>query len=87
MMEETTNGDITHAPAKDAPQLYSNIDEKEMQKTADACLANVSLGTSFFGLLLHDVWEELLSYAARAREAGRCEMKPHGAGLARRCLW
>jgi hypothetical protein len=86
MMDETTNGHVAHTPAKDMPQLYSNVDEKELQKIADACLANVSLTTSFLGLLWHDDWGELLSSATRAREAGRCEMKPHGAGLARRCL-
>lgn len=54
MMEETANGHVVRASAKDTPQLYCDVDEKELQKTADACLANVSRGPSFLGLLWHD---------------------------------
>jgi hypothetical protein len=43
MMEETANGHVVLESTKDTPQLYRNIDEKELQKEADACLANVSL--------------------------------------------
>lgn len=43
MMEDTTNGHVVLESTKDTPQLYRNIDEKELQKEADACLANVSL--------------------------------------------
>lgn len=43
MMEETANGHVVLESTKDTPQLYRNIDEKESQKEADACLANVSL--------------------------------------------
>ena len=42
-MEDTTNGHVVLESTKDTPQLYRNIDEKELQKEADACLANVSL--------------------------------------------
>ena len=43
MMDEKTNGHVVHASAKDTPQLYRDVDEKELQKNAGACLANVSL--------------------------------------------
>lgn len=43
IMDETTNGHVVHASAKGTPQLYRDVDEKELQKNAEACLANVSL--------------------------------------------
>jgi hypothetical protein len=42
MMEEMTNGHVVQVSAKDTPHLYRDVDEKELQKDADACLANVS---------------------------------------------
>ena len=43
MMDETTNGHVVHESAKETPQLYRDVDEKELQKNAGAYLANVSL--------------------------------------------
>lgn len=41
MMEEMTNGHVVQVSTKDTPHLYRDVDEKELQKDADACLANV----------------------------------------------
>jgi hypothetical protein len=51
MIDETTNGHVVHASAKETPQLYRDVDEKELQKNADACLANVSFRVFLLVLL------------------------------------
>lgn len=42
MIEDTTNGLAITQSSKNAPQLYRDVNVEELQKDADACLANVS---------------------------------------------
>lgn len=52
MLEEVTNGHVIPQISKDTPQLYRDVDERELQKDADACLANVSSQISLLGYLI-----------------------------------